>query len=135
MAASNKNFYLEQGSNWERLIVCKDNTGTVVPIVGASAILTARISPADVPLLLLTSAAGIVVNGAAGSMDITISAALSSAISVANLPPKISAPCEVDAAGNLQNKTGHPIPFQLEITQSGIPKRLVDGLFIFSPEC
>lgn len=77
MAAAKHDFVVDQGTTWARVVEYQNADGSVAPLVGYTARMQirARASSTD-PLLTLVPA----VNGAAGSVTITISEAQTSAL-------------------------------------------------------
>lgn len=86
MAAGEYNFVIEKGVTFRRRVTILDSTGAAVSLVGATAKLQARATDAATEeILALTHASGLTLGGAAGTVDIAVTAGQSAAILLARL--------------------------------------------------
>ena len=113
MTAAIYNATIDQGATWTLQVVYKNDAGTPINLTGYTAALQVRQNYYDTTALLtLTSpSGGIVITGATGTIDITMTAV---------------------QTGSLDE--GFYV-YDLEITSSGgIVTRLIQGQFTVSPE-
>lgn len=103
---------IDQGSTFTSVVEYVTDTGAVIPLTGYSARMQFRTSyDAASPALSLTEGAGLVTNGAAGSVTITVAAA-----ATASIPAK-------DYLYDLEVFNG-----------AGDVKRLIEGVAMIRPE-
>jgi hypothetical protein len=110
VAAATYNLAIEQGATFSAQITWNDSDGDPVDLTGYTAELDIRSGPAsDTELLELTNGSGLTLGGAAGTVDIVITAAQTSAL----------------PAGRLA--------YDLLLTTGSTKTRLVEGKAIVSP--
>lgn len=112
MTAAIYNATIDQGATWTLEVVYKNDEGTPINLTGYTAALQVRQNYYDTTALLtLTSpSGGIVITGATGTIDITMSAV---------------------QTGSLDE--GFYV-YDLEISSGGTVTRLIQGQFTVSPE-
>lgn len=112
MSAAIYNATIDQGATWNLQVVYKTDAGVPINLTGYTAALQVRQNYYDTTALLtLTSpSGGIVITGATGTIDITMSAT---------------------QTGSLDE--GFYV-YDLEITSGGTVTRLIQGQFTVSPE-
>lgn len=129
------NLLVNCGETFGTVFVVRDSSG-LKDLTGYTGTFTARpYWDSDTVLMsLTTSNGGIVLGGTAGTVTLSCSSAVTRAISIPTLNPAIETrTIGKDQDGNLLNVTGYIAPFQLELSNSGIVVRAVEGDLIISP--
>lgn len=113
MSASIYNLNIEQGATFTRTITWKDSTGAAINLTGYTARMQIRERvESSTALVSLTNSSGITLGGAAGTVVITVTAALT------------------DALPNMKKGV-----YDLELVSAGgIVTRLLQGEVVVSPQ-
>lgn len=114
MVAGTYNFTIEQGSDFVRTLTWKDDADVLINLTGYTARMKIKTAVGGTQIISLTQAAGITLGGAAGTIVITITAAQTTAFTVADF---------LTAVYDLELVSG-----------AGFVTRLIQGRATLSPE-
>ena len=134
MTAGIYNATIDQGATWTVTVLYKDSTGAAINLTGCTAILQVRESVGGTVIFDLTSSSGITLGGAAGTIDIEISAANTAAASVTTLT-SATVVDHIKSDGVEMSGTGPTGVWGIEITWTDASvTREAEGNFCFVAE-
>lgn len=134
MPATTKHFVCWMGETFKRRLTLVDSAGTAINLTGATAMLQVRESVGGTVIFDLDESAGITLGGAAGTIDIEISAANTAAADVATLT-SATVVDHIKADGVEMSGTGPTGVWGIEITWTdGSVTREAEGDFCFVAE-
>lgn len=134
MPATTKHFVCWMGETFKRRLTLVDSAGAAVSLTGCTAMMQVRASVGGTVIFDLTSSSGITLGGAAGTIDIQISAASTAAASVAALT-SATVVDHIKSDGVEMSGTGPTGVWGIEITWTDASvTREAEGNFCFVAE-
>lgn len=132
MPAANLDFIIQQGETWSRILTWKDPTGTPINLSGYTAKMQIRVAPGTAVLLEFnttpaTGKADIALGGALGTITLTASATLTTALNFTGAPIGTGGEGGISMRGQLG-------VYDLELTNGGAVTKLTSGTVCFVKE-